>query len=124
MQSLQKQKGLTFISWLVILVVAGFLVYVGIKITPVYIDHYAVKAALASVKNEPLSARKSKREIRNMILKRLDINSIRHINKDHINIKRSGNTTTINVTYEERRPIVYNISLLMTFDETAELTAN
>ncbi|MES9816489.1 MAG: DUF4845 domain-containing protein [Candidatus Thiodiazotropha sp.] len=124
MQSLQKQKGLTFISWLVILIVAGFLVYVGIKITPVYIDHYAVKAALESVKNEPLSARKSKREIRNMILKRLDINSIRHINKDHINIKRSGNTTTINVTYEERRPIVYNISLLMTFDETAELTAN
>ncbi|MEW8523055.1 MAG: DUF4845 domain-containing protein [Candidatus Thiodiazotropha endolucinida] len=124
MQSLQKQRGLTGISILVILIVAGFLVYVGIKITPVYIDHYAVKAALESVKNEPLSARKSKREISNMILKRLDINSIRHVNKDHINIKRSGKTTTINVAYEERRHIAHNISLVMDFAETVELTAN
>ncbi|MEW8680847.1 MAG: DUF4845 domain-containing protein [Candidatus Thiodiazotropha endolucinida] len=124
MQSLQKQKGLTFISWLVILIVAGFLVYVGIKITPVYIDHYAVKAAIESVKNEPLSARKSKREIRNMILRRLDINSIRHVTQDHINIKRSGKTTTINVAYEERRHIAHNVSLILTFDETVELTAN
>ncbi|MES9976748.1 DUF4845 domain-containing protein [Candidatus Thiodiazotropha sp. LNASS1] len=124
MQSLQKQKGLTFISWLVILIVAGFLVYVGIKITPVYIDHYAVKAALSSVENDPLTARKSKREIRNMIAKRLDVNNIRHVNRDHINIKRSGKNTIISIAYEERRPIVYNISLLMTFEETAELTAN
>ncbi|MES9829054.1 MAG: DUF4845 domain-containing protein [Candidatus Thiodiazotropha sp.] len=124
MQSLQKQKGLTFISWLVILIVAGFLAYVGIKITPVYIDHYAVKAALSSLENDPLTARKSKREIRNMIAKRLDINNIRHINRDHINIKRSGKNTIISIVYEERRPIVYNISLLMTFEETVELSAN
>ena len=32
MKSLKKQQGLTFISWLVILVVAGFFVMVGIKI--------------------------------------------------------------------------------------------
>lgn len=124
MQSLQKQRGLSGISILVILIVAGFLVYVGIKITPVYIDHYAVKAALSSVENDPLTARKSKREIRNMITKRLDVNNIRHINRDHINIKRSGKNTIISIAYEERRPIVYNISLLMTFEETAELTAN
>ncbi|MEW8029325.1 MAG: DUF4845 domain-containing protein [Candidatus Thiodiazotropha sp.] len=124
MQSLQKQKGLTFISWLVILIVAGFLVYIGIKITPIYIDHYVVKAALESVKNEPLSARKSKREIRNMILTRLDISNIRHINKDHINIERSGKTTTINVKYAERRHIAHNVSLIMDFEETVELSAN
>jgi hypothetical protein len=124
MQSLQKQRGLTFISWLVILVVAGFLIYVGMKITPVYLDHYAVQAVLKSVKNDQLSARKSKREIRSMITKRLDINNIRHVTRDHISIKRSGKNTTINIAYEERRPIVYNISLVMTFDETVELSAN
>jgi hypothetical protein len=124
MQSLQKQKGLTFISWLVILIVAGFLIYVGMRITPVYLDHFAVKAVLESVKKDQLSARKSKREILSMITKRLDINNIRHVTREHIKIKRSGKETIIKIAYEERRPIVYNLSLVMTFDETIELSAN
>lgn len=124
MQSLQKQKGLTFISWLVIFIVAAFLIFVGIKITPVYIDHYAIQSILKSVKQDPLSARKSKREILSMITKGMDVNNIRHVNRDHISIRRSGKTTIINISYEERRPIVYNISILMAFEEEIELTAN
>ncbi|MBT2970676.1 MAG: DUF4845 domain-containing protein [Candidatus Thiodiazotropha sp. (ex Ctena orbiculata)] len=124
MQSLKKQKGLTTISWLIIFIMVGFLVYVGIKITPVYIDHYAVVSTLNTVKEDPLTARKSKKEIREMITKRLYVNNIRHVNRDHIKIQRSGKVTTINVAYVETRPIVYNISLVMTFDESIELTAN
>jgi hypothetical protein len=124
MQSLQKQKGLTFISWLVILIVAGFLVFVGIRITPVYIDHYAVKSVLESVINDPLSARKSKRDILETITKRLYVNNIRHVNRKHIKIQRSGNKTMINVAYEESRHIVYNVSLVMTFKESVEMSAN
>ncbi|PVV16969.1 MAG: hypothetical protein B6D77_00155 [gamma proteobacterium symbiont of Ctena orbiculata] len=124
MQSLQKQKGLTAISILVILIVAGFLVYVGIKITPVYIDHYAIKSTLQTVKNEPLAARKSKRDIRDMITKRLYINNIRHVNRDHIKIERAGKTTKINIAYEERRHIAFNLAVVMTFAESVELSAN
>ncbi|MEW8570328.1 MAG: DUF4845 domain-containing protein [Candidatus Thiodiazotropha sp.] len=124
MQSLKKQKGLTTISWLIIFIMVGFLVYVGIKIIPVYIDHYAVVSTLKTVQEDPLSARKSKKEIREMITKRLYVNNIRHVNRDHIKIQRSGKVTTINVAYVESRPIVYNISLVMTFDESIELTAN
>lgn len=124
MQSIKKQRGLTFISWLVILIIAGFLVMVGIKITPVYIDHFAVKSALESVKNEPFAERKSKVELRNMVLKRLDINSIRHVTKEHITVKRGSGSRTINVSYEVRRHIAYNAELVMTFDETVELTSN
>ncbi|MCG7873238.1 MAG: DUF4845 domain-containing protein [Candidatus Thiodiazotropha lotti] len=124
MQSIKKQRGLTFISWLVILIVAGFLVMVGIKVTPVYIDHFAVKSALESVKNEPFAERKSKVELRNMVLKRLDINSIRHVTKEHIKVKRDTGSRIINVSYEVRRHIAYNAALVMTFDETVELTSN
>ncbi|MCG7982411.1 MAG: DUF4845 domain-containing protein [Candidatus Thiodiazotropha lotti] len=124
MQSIKKQRGLTFISWLVILIVAGFLVMVGIKVTPVYIDHFAVKSALESVKNEPFAERKSKVELRNMVLKRLDINSIRHVTKEHIKVKRGTGSRIINVSYEVRRHIAYNAALVMTFDETVELTPN
>jgi hypothetical protein len=124
MQSIKKQRGLTFISWLVIFIVAGFLVMVGIKIAPVYLDHFAVKSTLEAIKNEPFAERKSKSELRNMVLKRLDINSIRHVTGENISIKSSSGTRIINVAYEVRRHIAYNAAIVMTFDETVELTAN
>ena len=124
MQFIEKQRGLTLISWLIVFIMAGFLIMVGIKITPVYIDHFAVKSILESVKKEPFAGRKSVRELRNMIMKRLDINTVRHVTRDHIAIKRSKGVTTIKIAYEERRHVVHNIALVITFEETAELTAN
>jgi hypothetical protein len=125
MKGLQKkQQGLTFISWLVILVVAGFFVMVGIKTTPVYLEHFAVKKSLESLKNEPLISRKPLSEIRRMLMRRLDMNSIRHLGKDQIHFTRSGGVTKITISYEERKPIVGNLSLVMTFEDSIELIAN
>lgn len=124
MRSRNKQQGLTFISWLVIIVVAGFLVMVGIKITPVYIEHYAVKKSMESLRAEPLISRKTVTEIRKMLMRRLDMNNIQYLGKEEIKISRASGVTTITISYEKRKPIVGNISLVMTFDDSVELIAN
>ena len=124
MKSLRKQQGLTFISWLVILVVAGFFVMVGIKITPVYLEHFAVRKSLESLRNEPLISRKPLTEIRKMLMRRLDMNNIRHLGKDQIQFTRSGGVTKITISYEERKPVVGNMALIMTFEDSIELIAN
>jgi hypothetical protein len=112
------------LSWLVILVVAGFMVMIGIKITPVYLEHLAVKESLESLKDEPLISRKPVTEIRKILFRRLDINNVRHLSKDDVTIKRSGGVTNITIAYEERRPVVGNLSLVVTFDDSIELIAN
>jgi hypothetical protein len=124
MYFVKKQQGLTFISWLVILSIAGFLLLIGIKITPVYLENYAVKSILETIKNDPLAARKSVRELRENILSRLDINHIRYVNKEHITIKRKKGLTRVQITYEERRHVIYNVFLVMTFDDFVELKSN
>lgn len=124
MQSRNKQQGLTFISWLLVLVMAGMFVLVGIKITPVYMEHFAVKKSLESLKEEPLINRKSVREIRKLLMRRMDMNSIYDLQKDEVIIKRSGGVTTITVAYEERRSIMGNLSLVMTFEDSVELISN
>ncbi len=124
MQFIKKQQGLTFISWLVILSVAGFMVMVGIKVAPVYLENYSVKTILNSVKNEPFSARKSVRELKGTIFKRFDMNNIRTLTYDDISIKREKSKTTIRIAYEARKHIFYNVSVVMVFDESVELTAN
>jgi hypothetical protein len=124
MQSRNKQQGLTFISWLLVLIMVGMFVMIGIKITPVYLEHFAVKKTLESLKQEPMISRKSLREIRKMLMHRLDMNSIYDLKKDQVIIKRSGGVTTITVVYEERRNIMGNLSLVMTFDDSVELISN
>jgi hypothetical protein len=120
----KRQQGLTFISWLVILVVVGFFVLIALKVTPVYMEHFSVKAALESLKNEPLISRKPVSEIRKMLNRRLDMNSIYSLTKDQILIDRRGGVTTVRIKYEERRNIVGNMSLVMSFDDSIELISN
>jgi hypothetical protein len=124
MQSRKKQQGLTFLSWLVLLVMVGVFIMVGIKITPVYLEHYAVVNTLESMKEEPLVSRKPLREIRTMLMRRFDTNSIYDLTKDEVVIKRSGGVTTITVAYEERRHVMGNLSLVMTFEDSIELISN
>jgi hypothetical protein len=124
MQNLKKQRGLTFISWLVILIVAGFIAMVGIKIAPVYLEHFAVRKSVESLKNEPLISRKPLTEIRKMLMRRLDMNNIRYLGKDQIHLTRAGGVTKITIGYEQRKAIVGNISLVMTFEDSIELIAN
>ena len=54
----------------------------------------------------------------------LTINNVRHLGKDEVSVKRSGGVTTLRITYEERRAIVGNLSLVMSFDDSIELIAN
>ena len=124
MQSRKKQQGLTLISWLVILTMVGVMVLVGIKITPVYLEHFAVKKTLQSMQSEPLISRKQIPEIRKMLFRRLDMNSIYDLTKDDVTITRSGGVTTITIKYEKRRSIVGNLSLVMDFEDKIELIAN
>ncbi len=124
MQSRNKQQGLTLISWLVILIMVGVMVLVGLKITPVYLEHFAVKKTLQSLKNEPLISRKPVTEIRKMLFRRLDMNSIYDLTKDEVTIKRAGGITTITIKYEERRSVVGNLSLVMDFEDKIELISN
>ena len=124
MQIRKRQQGLTFISWLVILVVLGFFVMIALKVTPVYMEHYAIKAALQGLKNEPLISRKPVTEIRKMLMRRLDLNSINYLTKDQILIGRKGGITTVQIKYEERRKVAGNLSLVISFDDSVELISN
>ncbi|MCU7916154.1 MAG: DUF4845 domain-containing protein, partial [Candidatus Thiodiazotropha sp. (ex Gloverina cf. vestifex)] len=124
MRSKQKQQGLTFISWLVVLIVVGFMVMVGLKITPVYLEHFTIRKSLESLKDEPLLSRKSVSEIRKILFRRLDMNSVYRLTKDEVSIKRSGGVTNITIKYEERRDVVGNLSMVMVFEDSIELISN
>ncbi len=124
MISLKNQHGLTMISWLLVLTMVGFFIMVGMKLAPVYLQNYTIRNILESVRKEILTSRKPVTEIRTMLSRRFDMNSIDNLKRENIKIRRSSGITTIEVNYEERRPIVGNLDAIMTFHESVELVAN
>jgi len=118
------QTGLTFLSVLVILGLMAFFTLLILKIGPIYLDHYKVKTVLASLENEPNIASQSVRKVRDMIMRRFDINMVAHVKKEDIAIKKGNGILTVEIDYEVIEPIIGNIDVLVYFDDKIEATSN
>ena len=113
-----RQRGLTFISWLLVIAIAIFFVLIGIKMVPTYIENFAIKEVLANVAQDRGSRDMSHRQLKNSLLKRFRINGVYDFSRDNIRIKKIKNGTRIDVQYEVRKPVIGNVSVVMDFSES------
>jgi len=115
---LQKnQKGLTFISWLIILAIGGFFVLLAMKLTPIYLENQSVKSIVAALEGDPEVRRTDKRGIQKIIQKRMRINSIYDFPKDAIKIKKTKTRLDLDITYNREEKIFANVYVLVKFSE-------
>ena len=116
MNNKNKQSGITIVSLLVLVAIAFFIVTTTIKIIPIYVENLSVKNSLVSIADE-INANKIKpAEIKPKLIKRLRFNNVNRINEEHIMIAGSKNdSTTLDIKYEVRKPIVGNIDFVLTF---------
>lgn len=71
----RKQSGMTLTSFVVVLAVVGFALYLGMKLFPMYQEYYAVRTSMKGLANEAGSADMDPSKLQDMFFKRLDINS-------------------------------------------------
>jgi hypothetical protein len=116
----KRQDGLTFISLLVVLAVIGFFAYIGIKLTPVYLENFSVKSSLKSLAEEE-SQGLGVGELRSRLLKRLEINSVTSVSDRDIQIWSEAGSTTVGIQYEVVAPFYGNVSILISFDDSVTL---
>jgi len=122
-QGPKKQRGMTGLGWMMVIFLICFFSFVGIKLFPVYMENYSVKSIVKDLKQEPNFAKKSSGEVRNMINKRLIINSIRDLKKEHITIKKFAGVLSVKIEYEVRKPLFGNLDVVMSFKDEFELAA-
>lgn len=121
MNSIQHQKGITAVGWLVILALIGFFTLLGLKIIPVYLNALTVNSVLSGMEKEPGMGSKSPAEILNILDKRLSVNMIGDIEKDEIFLDSAKDTYILEVEYEVRRSFIGNIDLVMHFNQRADI---
>lgn len=118
--SLNKQRGLTFLSLVFVLCLIGFFAMLILKIAPIYINHSRVVNALKAVEHTTDIANKSKVEIKTSLEKRFDMNYVEHVTDQDINIVAQPGYVRVNIDYERVESIFGNLSVLVQFHEGFE----
>ena len=123
MQSKNKQKGLTGVSIVVLLVFFAFFAVTLLKIMPVYFDSFKVGDVVSALKAERGLGEKPNSQIVKMILKRLDVNMVSDVTKEHIFIEKVKNEVLIDVEYEVRKPMFGNLDVIISIKKSVEVPA-
>lgn len=120
-----RQRGMTAIGWLLVILVAGIFGFALLKLIPVYFDGYKIGASMESLAADQNAQGKSPRELQKMLLKRLDINMIYDIKAEDIAVTRaSGGGYSIEIDYEPRIQFFANLYFVVVFDKTVNVPGN
>jgi hypothetical protein len=119
-----RERGMTFISFLLLIGLIGFFSLLILKIGPVYLDHYKVKATLESLKADRDLASKTRDEILRSLEKRWDIEMVSSVSRDNVVIDKNSQQITIQIAYDVTKPILGNVDVVVHFNDAIEVGSN
>jgi hypothetical protein len=118
MKSAHSQKGMSILSWLMVLAVVAFLASAAFKVLPHYFDYMSLEKMITSVETDKAADVRSVGDFYSHISKGMQVNSIRDLNmQDAIKIKVENNEFRVHLKYEKREPLIENIDLVVRFDK-------
>lgn len=118
----RKQSGMTLTSFVVVLAVVGFGLYIGMKLFPMYQEYYSVRTAMKGLANEPGSATMDPSKLQDLFFRRLYINYSENVKKEDVKFERVEGGWRMKVNYEVRRELVGNLDVVGKFGTEQDLT--
>jgi len=116
-----KQNGLSGFGFGIVLVLVAVGTSIGLKLMPIYIEHFSVVSTLESL--ESAGEKIDVGGIKSRLINNFQINDVTNVGRQHINIKRLGhNKKRVTIDYEVRRPMMGNVDVVVHFVDTVELT--
>jgi hypothetical protein len=119
-----RQRGMTFLGIIVLVIVVGAWVYSGIRLVPKYLEYMRVAATLEKVRDEyDSNPGTTDFMLRKAVERHFDIEMVEIISSNDIEIRKEGGTFYMRAAYEDTVPLVSNVSFLVQFDKTVEVSA-
>ncbi len=118
MKSAHSQKGMSILSWLMVLALVAFFASAAFKVLPHYFDYMSMEKLITSVETDRAANIRSINEFYSHVGKGMQVNSIRDLNlQDALKIKVENNEFKAHLKYEKREPLIQNIDLVVRFDK-------
>jgi len=118
--SIAKQKGASFFGTVMLLVVIGMVLLSGLKVAPSYLDNGVIVNAMEGMANNNDLAEMSVAEIRSSLQRSLQTNNINRFDMSSVQAVRADGQDYIDINYESRVPLFYNIEVVVIFENRFE----
>jgi hypothetical protein len=114
----RSQKGLSILSWLVVLAVVAFLASTAFKVIPHYLDYMSMEKIITSVETDRALQVRTVGDFYEHVSKGMQVNSIRDLNlRDALDVTVENNEFLAHLKYEKREPLIENLDLVVHFDK-------
>lgn len=124
MKFARAQKGLSMLSWLVVLIVVAFLASTAFKVLPHYLDFFSLQKIVTSVETEKALELRSPAEFYAHIDRGVMVNNIRDLDMRKVmDVRMENNEFYVHLKYEKREPLIENLDLVVHFDREYRVRA-
>lgn len=116
-----RQRGVTFLGWILLLTPLALVVYAGVRLAPVYLNYMKVVRALDLVASDKNGAN-DPRSILTTIDKHFEIDMVDYPTSKDIKVTRAetGTGYKVEAAYDDEAPLFGNISLHVVFDKVVK----
>lgn len=111
------QKGITLLSFIMILGVVGFFAFLTMRLFPVYTEYYGAVNDIKAVTQAAGADKATPAQIRDSLYRRFQISYVENINLEKdIKFMKDSSGKTLALKYEVRRPLMYNLDFVAKFE--------
>ncbi|VAW51456.1 hypothetical protein MNBD_GAMMA06-904 [hydrothermal vent metagenome] len=121
MHTMSKQRGLTLISWVVVIVFLLFQGVIAMNVLPVYMTDSTIKSIMAELPADVAVQRASRPKLKVIVAKRLNINSVYTIKPDDIKVKKGRGENIVTIEYEPRGKLIGSLDYIVSFKHEARI---
>jgi cell division protein FtsL len=119
-----RQRGMTVIGMLLVMIVVAFVALIGMKVVPMYVQYYSIKSTIESIRKEPQVAQMTPMDIQNAIQKRFDIGYVDNISARDLKIRNERSGRVLDLIYQDERSLFYGLSVVLKVNESIPLNPN
>ncbi|GAB4391443.1 MAG: hypothetical protein Tsb005_01300 [Gammaproteobacteria bacterium] len=122
------QRGFINIGVLFNICMVGVLVLAGLRLLPIYYQHFQVQTVMKNIQQE-FSGRTEvpailSEKVLDSMRKRLDVNDLHDIKRNNMIVEATSRGVLLRVNYVTQTNFLGNIKFLITFDKTVEIGRN
>ena len=112
---LYAQQGAGFIVVMFYFVVAALVMFLGLKLVPVYIDYFTVKKIISSMAYSEEVKTGTVAEIRRSFDRRATVDYQKSVTADDLEITKEGNETVVTAAWQQKIPLFTGYTLVVDF---------
>lgn len=108
----ERQRGMTLIGMLLLLILIGFVAVIAMKVVPVYVQYYSIKSTIESVRKESVSSMTTV-DIQKTIQNRFDTGYVENVKAKDLKIRNVPAGKALDLVYQDERELFEGMGLFV-----------